>query len=74
MICDIEQTFHTFHFNPEHRDFLRFQWFEDNDLNGKICEYRINVHLMWLSLRRASPILVSDQPLKVVKISLAKKL
>ena len=43
--CDIEQMFHSFHVNPEHRDFLRFLWFKDNDLNGKICEYRMNVHL-----------------------------
>ena len=43
--CDIEQMFHSFHVNPEHRDFLRFLWFKDNDLNGQICEYRMNVHL-----------------------------
>ena len=43
--CDIEQMFHSFHVNPEHRDFLRFLWFKDNDLNGEICEYRMNVHL-----------------------------
>ena len=43
--CDIEQMFHSFHVNPEHRDFLRFLWFKGNDLNGQICEYRMNVHL-----------------------------
>jgi len=43
--CDIEQMFQSFHVNPEHRDFLRFLWFKDNDLNGKIYEYRMNVHL-----------------------------
>ena len=43
--CDIEQMFHSFHVNHEHRDFLRFLWFNDNDLNGQICEYRMNVHL-----------------------------
>ena len=44
--CDIEQTFHSFHVNPEHRDFLRFLWFKDNDLNGQSCEYRMNAHLV----------------------------
>ena len=34
-----------FYVNHEHRDFLRFLWFKDNDLNGQICEYRMNVHL-----------------------------
>ena len=37
--------FHSFHVNPEQRDFLRILWFKDNDLNGQICEYRMNVHL-----------------------------
>jgi len=43
--CDIEQMFHSFHVNPENRDFLRFLWFKDNNLNGQICEYRMNLHL-----------------------------
>jgi len=42
--CDIEQ-FHSFHVNPEDRNVLRFLWFKDNDLNGQICEYRMNSHL-----------------------------
>ena len=43
--CDIEQMFHSFHVNPGHRDFLRFLWFKDNNLNGQICEHRMDVHL-----------------------------
>ena len=43
--CDIEQMFHSFHVNTEHRDFLRFLWYEDNDLRKPIVEYRMNVHL-----------------------------
>ena len=43
--CDIEQMFHSFLINAEHRDFLRFLWFENNDLNRPIVEYRMNVHL-----------------------------
>ena len=37
--------FHSFYVNPEHRDFLRFLWFKDNDLDGQIVECRMNVHL-----------------------------
>ena len=37
--------FHSFYVNPEHRDFLRFLWFEDNDLNKPIVEFRMEVHL-----------------------------
>ena len=43
--CDIEQMFHNFYVNPEHRDFLRFLWFENNDLSGPIVEYKMDVHL-----------------------------
>ncbi|KAK3730399.1 hypothetical protein QZH41_011858 [Actinostola sp. cb2023] len=45
IVCDIEQMFHSFFVNPEHKDFLRFLWFENNDLSGPIKEYRMNVHL-----------------------------
>ena len=31
VICDIEQMFHCFYVNPEHRDVLRFLWFKNND-------------------------------------------
>lgn len=29
--CDIQQMFHSFHVNSEHRNFLRFLWFENNN-------------------------------------------
>ena len=45
VMCDVEQTFHSFNVNPEHRDFLRFLWFRDNDPEEEITEYRLNVHL-----------------------------
>ena len=28
--CVTEQMFHSFHVNPQHRDFLRFLWYEGN--------------------------------------------
>lgn len=43
--CDIEQMFHSFYVIPEHRNFLRFLWFEDNELNGPIVECQMNVYL-----------------------------
>ena len=45
VMCDIEKMFHTFHVNVEHQNFLRFLWFEDNDLSKEIVEYRMTVHL-----------------------------
>ena len=43
--CDIEQMFHSFRIDPEHRDFLRFLWYENNTPGQRIIEYRMNVHL-----------------------------
>lgn len=43
--CDVEQMCHSVHINPEHRDFCWFLWFKDNDPNGQIIKYGINVHL-----------------------------
>lgn len=37
--------FHSFYVNPEDRNFLRFLWFESNDLTWLIVEYRMNVQL-----------------------------
>ena len=45
LTCDIEQMFHSFHVTPSHRDFLRFLWFDNNDLDGAISEFRMSVHL-----------------------------
>ena len=46
IMCDVEQMFFSFHVNPEHRDFLRFLWFRNNDPKHPIIEYRMNVHLL----------------------------
>ena len=45
LTCDIEQMFHSFRVNPEHRNFLRFLWFKDNDPLKEIVEHRMVVHL-----------------------------
>jgi len=43
--ADIQQMFYCFHVNGEHRNFLRFLWYQDNDLNKKLIEYRMKVHV-----------------------------
>ncbi len=43
--CDIEQMFHNFYVNEEHRDLLRFLWFEGNDPTKPIIDYHMTVHL-----------------------------
>ena len=43
--CDVEQMFHNFMVSEKHRDYLRFLWFQDGDMNKPIVTYRMNVHL-----------------------------
>ena len=44
-MCDVEQMFHSFFVDEDNRDFLRFLWFEGNDLDAPIVDCRMNVHL-----------------------------
>lgn len=43
--CDIQQMFHQFRVAPEYRDFLRFLWWEDGDIEREPSHYRMKVHL-----------------------------
>ena len=45
VMCDIEQMFYSFHVNSEHRNYLRFLWFKNNDPRQEIIDYRMTVHL-----------------------------
>ena len=44
-MADIEQMFHSFLVQEQHRDLLRFFWYKDNDPNGEPIEYRMKVHV-----------------------------
>lgn len=43
--ADIEQMFHSFIVREDHRNYLRFFWFRDNDTSKDIVEYRMRVHV-----------------------------
>ena len=44
-MCDIEGMFHQVNVNIEHRNLLRFLWWEDGDVEKPLVEYRMTVHL-----------------------------
>lgn len=44
-MCDIEQMFFQFKVNPEHRDYLRFLWWENGNLSEPPVDFRMSVHL-----------------------------
>lgn len=43
--ADIESMFHCFLVDKKHRNFLRFFWYKDNDINNELIEYRMRVHV-----------------------------
>ena len=43
--CDIEGMFHQFRVYPQHRNFLRFLWWDNGDLSREPSVYRMAVHL-----------------------------
>ncbi|XP_076857275.1 uncharacterized protein LOC143511532 [Brachyhypopomus gauderio] len=45
IMADIEQMFHCFVVREDHRDYLRFLWYRDNDPSKDIIEYRMRVHV-----------------------------
>ncbi|KAI2644797.1 Paraneoplastic antigen-like protein 5 [Labeo rohita] len=45
ILADIQQMFHCFLVRDDHRNFLRFLWHKDNDVNKEIIEYRMKVHV-----------------------------
>ena len=44
-VADIEQMFHSFLAQEQHRDLLRFFWYKNNDPNEELTEYRMKVHV-----------------------------
>ncbi|KAK7909491.1 hypothetical protein WMY93_014175 [Mugilogobius chulae] len=45
IICDIERMFYQFSVTPESRNYLKFLWWKDGDLEKEPQEYRMTVHL-----------------------------
>ncbi|XP_036002193.1 uncharacterized protein LOC118565663 [Fundulus heteroclitus] len=45
LTADVEQMFYCFVVREDHRDYLRYLWFEDNDITKNIVEFRMKVHV-----------------------------
>ena len=43
--CDIRQMYHQFYVREDHRDYFRFLWWENGDLDGQLVDYRMKVHI-----------------------------
>ena len=45
MTADIKKMFYCFLVSENHRNFLRFFWYLDNDPDSELVEYRMRVHV-----------------------------
>ncbi|KAL4008122.1 hypothetical protein ACER0C_001974 [Sarotherodon galilaeus] len=45
VMANVEQMFHNFMVREDHRDYLRFLWFRDHDLDGEVDEFHMTVHI-----------------------------
>ncbi|XP_028254480.1 uncharacterized protein LOC114430714 [Parambassis ranga] len=43
--ADVQQMFYCFVVKEEHRDYLRFLWYKNNDPSKSVCDYRMKVHV-----------------------------
>ena len=43
--CDIQGIFHQIRVNPEHRELLRFLWWDGNNLSKNPTDYCMTIHL-----------------------------
>lgn len=46
LICDIEKLFHQFHVEDADRNYLRFLWWKQGDLNLQSSEFSMKVDLL----------------------------
>ena len=45
VIADLQQMFYCFYVHLDHRNYLRFIWHEDNDLEKGLVDFRMKVHV-----------------------------
>lgn len=45
VVADMQHMFYCFTVKKEHRDFLRFLWYNDNRIGNRLTEYRMKVHV-----------------------------
>ena len=53
ILADIQQMFHCFLVQENHRNFLQFLWYKDSDVNKEVVEYGLKVHVFGNSLSPA---------------------
>lgn len=45
LMCDIQKMFHQFHVDESDRNYLRFLWWKQGDLNSQPSEFYMKVHI-----------------------------
>ncbi|XP_067049874.1 uncharacterized protein [Acropora muricata] len=68
-MCDIQGMFHQVKVDVEHRNLLRFLWWDNPELKRDPVEFRMTVHLFGATSRRRD---VPTLPLKLPRTSMKK--
>ena len=66
MTADVQKMFYCFLVEEQHRDYLRFFWYADNDPDQRFIEYRMRVHVFG---NKPSPSVASYGLQKIAEIS-----
>ena len=66
MTADVQKMFYCFLVEEQHRDYLRFFWYADNDPDQRLIEYRMRVHVFG---NEPSPSVASYGLQKIAEIS-----
>ncbi|XP_048048490.1 uncharacterized protein LOC125269604 isoform X1 [Megalobrama amblycephala] len=45
LMCDVEKMYHQFHVSRSDRDYLRFLWWKNGEINQRPLEFRMKVHI-----------------------------
>lgn len=64
--ADIQKMFYCFLVEEQHRDYLRFFWYEDNNPDHELTEYRMRVHVFG---NKPSPSVASYGLQKIAEVS-----
>lgn len=66
MTADVQKMFYCFLVEEQHRDFLRFFWYSDNNPDQELVEYRMRVHVFG---NKPSPSVASYGLQKIAEVS-----
>lgn len=73
IMADIKAMFHRVSVAEEHRDYLRFLWWPQGNLEQGLGEHRMTVHLFGAFHHPVSLVLLLEMMLKTIRLTFQQK-